>query len=225
MVELRLGLAFKFGNDALGENLSEFDAPLIEGIDVPDDALGEYAVFVERNELSQRCRSQPVHKDSVGWSIAVAHSVRDKPIRRTFGLDLLGRFSEGERLSLREDIREQQIVVPPDRVERLSECDEIARNEPRALMDQLIERVLAIGSGLAPIDRAGLSVDRCSGERYVLAVALHHQLLEIGWETLQVLVVGKHRDGLRAVEVVVPNAEESHEHRKIALKRRGASTS
>ena len=84
------------------------------------------------------------------------HSVRDKPIGRAFGLDLFGRFSEGERLGLREDVRQQQIVMPPERVERLSECDEIARNEPRALMDQLIEGVLAIGSGLAPVDRAGL---------------------------------------------------------------------
>ena len=32
--------------------------------------------------------------------------------------------------------------------------------EPRALVDQLVERVLAVGAGLAPVDRAGLVVDR-----------------------------------------------------------------
>ena len=31
--------------------------------------------------------------------------------------------------------------------------------EPRALVDQLVERVLAVGAGLAPVDRAGLVVD------------------------------------------------------------------
>src|SRR6266481_3320451 len=88
-------------------------------------------------------------------------------------------------------------------------------------MDQLIEGVLAIGSRLAPIDWAGLSAYRRPGDRDVLAVALHRQLLEIGGKALQVLVVGKHRDGLHTKEVVVPNAKESHEHRKVALKRRG----
>ena len=27
----------------------EFDTPLVEGVDVPDGALGEYVVFIERN--------------------------------------------------------------------------------------------------------------------------------------------------------------------------------
>src|SRR6202022_4266582 len=94
MAELWLGLALVLGDDALGQNLAEFDAPLIEGIDVPDGALGEHAVLVERNQLSQRRRGQSVHQDGVGRSIAFETPVRDKPIERAFGLDLLGRFSE-----------------------------------------------------------------------------------------------------------------------------------
>jgi hypothetical protein len=46
MAELWLRLALELGDDALGQNLAEFDAPLIEGIDVPDGALGEHAVLV-----------------------------------------------------------------------------------------------------------------------------------------------------------------------------------
>ena len=56
----------------------------------------------------------------------------------------------------------------------------------------------------------------------MLAVALHRQLLEIGREALQILIVGQHRDGLRAEKVVVPDAEKAHEHRQVALERRGA---
>src|SRR5258707_897469 len=147
--------------------------------------------------------------------------MRNKPIRRAFGLDLLARFSKRERLALRKNVRQQHIMMPAERVERLSERDEVARNEPRALMDQLIEGMLAVGSRLPPIDRAGLRLDWCPIERYVLAVALHRQLLEIGRETLQVLVIGQHGDGLRAEEVVVPDAEKAHQDRQVAAERRG----
>ena len=157
MAELGLGLALEFRDDALGQNLAEFDAPLIEGVDVPDGALGEHAVLVERDQLSQRRRGQSVHQDGVGRPVAFEHPVRDEPIRRAFGLDLLARFAEGERLGLREDVRQQHVVMPAERIERLSESDEVAGNEPRALMDQLIEGMLAVGSRLAPVDRAGVS--------------------------------------------------------------------
>ena len=39
----------------------------------------------------------------------------------------------------------------------------------------------------------------------MLAVALHGQLLEVGREALEVLLVGQDGDGLRAEEVVVPD--------------------
>src|SRR3984893_13667575 len=70
MAELWLGHALELGDDALGQNLAEFDAPLIERIDVPNGALGEHAVLVERNQLSQRRRGQSVHQNGVGRSIA-----------------------------------------------------------------------------------------------------------------------------------------------------------
>src|SRR5215470_7184296 len=81
--------------------------------------------------------------------------------------------------------------------------------------------MLTVGPRLAPIDRTSLGLDRRPIDRYVLAVALHRQLLEIGREALQVLIVGQHRGGLRAEEVVVPDAEKAHEHRQVAVKRRG----
>jgi len=76
--------------------------------------------------------------------------------------------------------------------------------------------MLAVGSWLPPIDRARLRLYGRPIERYVFAVALHRQLLEIGRETLQVRLVGQHRDGLRAEEVVVPDAKKAHEYRQVA---------
>ena len=66
---------------------------------------------------------------------------------------------------------------------------------------QLVEGMLAVGPGLAPVDRAGLVVDPGAVEGDVLAVRLHGQLLQIGGEAVQVLVVGEDADGLRAEEV------------------------
>ena len=56
----------------------------------------------------------------------------------------------------------------------------------------------------------------------MFAVALHRQLLQIGRESLQVLLVRQHRDGLGAEEIVVPDGQQAHEHRQVALERRGA---
>ena len=60
MLKLWLRRAFQFRNDPLGKCLAEFNAPLIEGIDLPDRALGEDEVFVERHEFAQRCRRDGV---------------------------------------------------------------------------------------------------------------------------------------------------------------------
>src|SRR5262249_13053988 len=85
---------------------------------------------------------------------------------------------------------------------------EVTRDQPRPLVDQLVEGVLPVGSRLAPVDRAGLAVDLGSVERHVLPVALHRELLEVGRESLQVLFVGQHRHGLGPEEVVVPYGAE-----------------
>ena len=47
-----------------------------------------------------------------------------------------------------------------ERVLALDGGDEVARDQLRALVDQLVEGVLAVGAGLAPDDRAGRVVDR-----------------------------------------------------------------
>ena len=143
-------------------------------------------------------------------------------VRRAFGLHLLRRLAEGQGLGLGEDIRDEDVVMPAQRIEGVHEADEVAGDEPRALVDELVERVLAVGARLAPVDRARVVVDPRAVEGDVLAVRLHGQLLEVGGEALQVLLVGQHGHRLRAEEVVVPDGEETHEHGQVALEGRGA---
>src|SRR5512132_2600301 len=113
-------------------------------------------------------------------------------------------------------------MVPAERVKRLTKSDEITWDQPRALVDQLVKRMLTVGSRLAPIDGSGIVVDFFPIESYMFAVAFHRQLLQISRKALEILLIGQHRHGLCAEEVVVPDGQEAHEHRQIALKRSGA---
>ena len=51
--------------------------------------------------------------------------------------------------------------------------------------------------------------------RYILSVRLHDPLLEVGRETMQVLIVGKKGVGLAPEEVSVPDPEKSKDHRNL----------
>src|SRR5437867_277420 len=93
------------------------------------------------------------------------------------------------------------------RVQRLTKADEVARDEFCTLMEQLIKGMLAVGAGLAPIDRAGIVVHARAVERDRLAVALHCELLEVRREAFQVLIVWQHRDRLGTEEVHIPNTD------------------
>ena len=90
----------------------------------------------------------------------------------------------------------------------------------RPLVDQLVEGVLAVGPRLAPEDRPGRVVDGLPVEADVLAVRLHGQLLQVGGEALEVLLVGQHGDGLGPEQLRVPDVQQTHQRRQVALVRR-----
>src|SRR6266446_4627986 len=218
MAQSRLWLTLEFRYDALSQHFAQLNAPLVERVDIPDNALGEDVVLVESDELAERFRRELFGEDRVRRAVALEDAVGHEPLRRALSFDLLGRLTEGQRFGLSEHVRQEHVVVPTKRVERLGERYEVAGNESRSLMNQLIEGMLTIGSRLAPVDRAGIVADSLAVAGDVFAVALHRQLLQIGWESLQVLLVWQHCDGLGAEEVVVPKRQESHEHRQVALK-------
>src|SRR5690606_40598476 len=63
----------------------------------------------------------------------------------------------------------------------------------RALMQQLVKRVLRIRSRLAPDDGARGALHGLARAPHPLAVALHLELLQMGRESTQVVVVRQHR--------------------------------
>jgi hypothetical protein len=70
------------------------------------------------------------------------------------------------------------------RVQGLAKPDEVAGDQSRSLMDQLIKGMLPIRARLAPVNGAGVIVNGCPLHSHMLTVALHRQLLEVGGETL-----------------------------------------
>ena len=172
---------------------------------MPDRPLREDVVLVEGDELAEDFRGEALGKDRIRWAVALEDAMGHEPIRRAFRLYFLRRLAECQRLGLGEDVGHEHVMVPAKGVERLAKSDEVARDEPRSLMDQLVEGMLAVGPRLAPIDGAGIIGDFSAIEGHVFAIALHGQLLQIGRKALEILLVGQHRDGLGAEEVVVPN--------------------
>ena len=57
--------ALELWDNALGQYFSELDAPLIEGVDVPDGTLREDRVLVESDELAECFRCELFGKDRV----------------------------------------------------------------------------------------------------------------------------------------------------------------
>src|SRR5271166_5209095 len=98
MRERRLVLTLEFRNDALRQCLSQLDSPLIERIDIPDRTLREYGMFVERYQLSQVFRCQPIGENRVRRPVAFEDTMRRQPVRCAFSFHLLRRLPESERL-------------------------------------------------------------------------------------------------------------------------------
>ena len=61
----------------------------------------------------------------------------------------------------------------------------------RTLVDELVERVLAVSARFSPHDRSGRVVDPRAAARDRLAVRLHVALLEVRREPVQVLSEGR----------------------------------
>ena len=123
---------------------------------------------------------------------------------------------------MRDEVGDELLVVVADWVLSLDGREEVAGNEFRSLVDELVERMLTVRAGLAPDDRTGGVIDALVVDVDALAVALHIALLQVGGEPTKILVVGEYRDGFGVPEVVVPDSEERHDDRNIFTERRRA---
>ena len=72
-------------NDVLGQDLAEFNTPLVKRVNLPDGPLGKYRVLVERDQLAQRLRRQPFRQNYIRRTVALKHAMGNQPLRRSLG--------------------------------------------------------------------------------------------------------------------------------------------
>ena len=80
------------------------------------------------------------------------------------------------------------MLVVVDRVVRFSCQDEVCRDEFRALVQELVERVLGVGGGFAEENGAGGVFDEVAVAGDGFSVGFHGELLEVGGEAVEVLI-------------------------------------
>lgn len=228
VLEFHVGLC-KFREDLLGELLAEFNTPLVVAVDVPDNALREDLVFVHGDEGAEAFRAHVVHHDGVCRLVAFEHLVRGEECDFLFALACGAEFFLGlgeglavhEGFGLGEEVREELLVMVAELVVAVGRGDEVARNHLGALVNKLVEGVLAVRTRFAPEDRASLVVYALAVAVNGLAVRFHVGLLEVGGEAVEVLVVREHGVTGSAKEVVVPHADEGEDGRQVLFDRGG----
>ena len=168
-------------------------------------------------------RGQRLAKDRGRGPVARKDAGGDHPLGRALRTDLVCRLAKRQGLGLRQEVAEEQLVhvlfAILGGVGCVCKGDEVGGNQPCALVDELVERVLAIGAGLAPEDLAGIGGHRGAVPADALAVRLHRELLQVGGEAVQVLVVGENRVARGVEEVDVPHVDEPHQRNDVLLER------
>ena len=179
-------------------------------------------MLIEGNQSTQCTRCQLAEEQRGSWPVSLEDFGLDEEfilgiLRRQFCLDFLFCFAKGKCLSLSKEVGEQDIVMVSNWVLRLNRREEIAWDEFGSLVDQLVEGVLAIGACLTPDDGTSLVVDSLGVLCDEFAVAFHLKLLQIVGKASHVLVVRENSNGISAVEVVVPDSNQGHDHGKIVF--------
>ena len=183
-------------------------------------------MLVQGDELAERKRGQRVAEDRGRRAVALKATGRDDLLGRALGAHLIGRLTKSERLGLGQEVAQEQLMhvltAIGRRVGSVGEGDEIGRNHHGALVQQLVEGMLAVGAGLAPEDLTGVGGHGAAVPADMLAVGLHGELLQVGREAVQILAVRKHGVALGTEEVDVPDVEQTHQRDGIVLERRVA---
>lgn len=129
--------------DGLCQSFAQLNAPLIERIDVPNDALRENLVLVGGDKGTESKRCQLLDDNRVGWTISGEDLVRNEILQFVsfhaglfqLGANFLLGLAKSESFCLRQEVGEQQLVMnsTSNWVVSLSCSDEVSWNHASAL--------------------------------------------------------------------------------------------
>lgn len=200
----------QFGQDLTRQRFAQLDPPLVKAEDVPDHALYKDLVFVQRDQFAKREGGDLFYQKRVGGTVAAKAFVGDQLGGDLLCFQLFLGLPVHEGLRLGEEVAEQFVMMISQRVVADGRSDEVTRDHERALVDQLVKRMLAIGAGFTPDHRTRVPTYWLSVAVNALPVALHIALLEIGGKTVHILVIGQDRLRLRSEEIGIPQSYEGH---------------
>ena len=93
--------AGELGGDAVGQLLAELDAPLVEAVDPPHDALDEHEVLVESDQLTE-----------YGWCEFGRHDRGRRPVAGERAPWLVGPVApERQSLGLGNQVGDEQVMM------------------------------------------------------------------------------------------------------------------
>lgn len=121
-------------------------------------------VLVKSNQTTQCLGGELLEQDRVGGLITKEDLGLDKSVvLGLFGAefldDLLLSLSECQSLGLSKEVGEEDLVVVAERVLSLDGSQKVTRDHFGSLVDELVESMLTVGSGLSPNDGTSLVVD------------------------------------------------------------------
>lgn len=65
-----ISFSLKFWKDGLSQLFAQLDSHLVEGVDIPNDSLGENLVLIEGDECAKDVRGQLRVEEGIGGSVA-----------------------------------------------------------------------------------------------------------------------------------------------------------
>lgn len=216
------------GSNVLGKSLSELNSPLVEAVDVPQEALNSGSVLVDSEKLTASVGVEFVEEEGERWAVSREELVSQKLLRNLLLNELLSVLSVGESVGLREEVGHQLIVIDDGlsskshRELRSAESNELAWNGS-SLMKKLVETMLAIGSGLSEVDNSGFVSELLSVDGNSFPVTLHVKLLNVRSELAESLAVGQDGSGIVVLDGVVVVSEETEEEGNVLSEGLGVS--
>ena len=104
MRQRRLLGVLQLWNDPLRQLFAQLHAPLVERVDIPDHALREHRMLIERHQLAQDVRRKFFRNKHIRRPIALEDPMRHQPVSRALGLHLFRRLAERQSLRLRKHV-------------------------------------------------------------------------------------------------------------------------
>lgn len=105
--------------NTVSQLFTQLNAPLVESKDVQDDALRKDFMLIQRNQCAQAERRNFAQQDRVGRAVAFKHFEWHNvfKLRRIFTLiaifllNHLAGFTKRQRFGLREEVRQQLLMM------------------------------------------------------------------------------------------------------------------